>query len=61
MQLVELDVSRNGKKTSDLGCPLVFFDAGDMIDKSECIKVIGDAFSGYGRAVCIFRVENNEI
>ena len=61
LQLVELDVSRNGKKTSDLEWPLVFFDAGDMIDKSECIKVIGDAFSGYGRAMCIFRVENNEI
>lgn len=61
MQLVELDVSRNGKKTSYLECPFVFFDAGDMIHKSECIKVIGDAFSGYGKAMCILCVEINEI
>lgn len=44
MQLVELDVSRNGKKTSYLECSVVFFDAGDMIDKSE--------YKGYWR--CLF-------
>lgn len=38
MQLVELDVSRNGKKTSHLECPLDSLDAGGMINKKRVYK-----------------------
>ena len=41
MQLVELDVSRNGKKAPiPLRLSLCLSDAGDMINNHEYIKVI---------------------
>jgi hypothetical protein len=56
MQLVELDVSRNGKKAPiPLRLSLCLSDAGDMINNHEYIKVIEVLFLAVGGlCICFF-------